>query len=191
MQQVSENILVLQPGDQIPQNTQDSIKIYLGGTVDFGTQENDWQGKFIQGTTGLTDPYKGLIMLKGANIIFLNPKIMPTSGAAPGLDNPEFVQQMQWRMQMMDQADVIFLNILKKSQSHVPVLEFGSLVNSGKLVVRVSENYPMYPQIRLYCEKYNVPLLTGKTTVKDVILTMGSFLPKFRDLNDPNNKLPE
>jgi hypothetical protein len=191
MQQIANNILVLQPGDQMPPNTQDSIKIYLGGTVDFGSQENDWQGKFMQGMINLTDPYKGLIMFKNANIIFLNPKIYPTSNAAPALDNPEFVQQMQWRLQMQDMADVVFLNLLMKSKSYVPILEFGSLVQSNKLIVRASENYLLYPQIRLYCEKFNIPLLTGKTTVKDVILTMGSFLPKIKDLNDPNNKLPE
>lgn len=191
MQQVANNIVVLNPGDQIPQNTQDSIKLYLAGTMDFGSQENDWQGKIIQGLAYLTDPYKGLIMYKNANFIILNPKVMPTTGTAPGLDNPEFVQQMQWRMQMVDQADVVFLNILKKSQSPIPLLEFGSLVQSGKLVVRTSEEYPYYAQLRLYCEKYNVPLLTGKTTVKNVLLAMGSFLPKFRDLNNQQTQLPE
>jgi hypothetical protein len=34
----------------------------------------------------------------------------------------------------------------------------------------------------MYCEKYQVPLLTGKTSVKDVILAAGNYIQKFRDL---------
>ena len=34
MIQVNEKIVVLNPGDQLPQVTNDSIKLYLGGTMD-------------------------------------------------------------------------------------------------------------------------------------------------------------
>ena len=83
---------------------------------------------------------------------------------------------------MMDQADMVFLNIMNKSVSPVPILEFGSLLTSGKLIVRCGEQHQIYSQIRLYCEKYQVPLLTGKTSVKDIILAGGNFIQKFRDL---------
>lgn len=43
MLQVSDKIIVLNPGDQLPQITNNSVKIYLAGTQDFASAENDWQ----------------------------------------------------------------------------------------------------------------------------------------------------
>ena len=98
---------------------------------------------------------------------------------------------MQWRMSSQDMADIVFLNIMNKSQSLSPILEFGSNLQSGKLIVRCGDQHVMYSQIRLYCEKYNVPLLTGKTSVKDVLLSAGGFLQKFQDMQSNNQNIPE
>ena len=73
------------------------------------------------------------------------------------------------------------MNIMKNSISPIPVLEFGSLLTSGKLIVRTSEANQIYSHIRIYCEKYSVPLLTGQTSVKDVLLAAGGYLERFRD----------
>ena len=103
MLQVSERILVLSPGDQMPQTSGDAIKLYLGGTMDFGSSENDWQQKFIDGLDKLSDPLKGLLLIKNVNWIIFNPKIMPTNNLGASLDNPEFVNNMRWRMMAQDQ----------------------------------------------------------------------------------------
>jgi hypothetical protein len=190
MQQLNEKIIVLNPGDEVPQMTGDAIKLYLGGTMDFASSENDWQSKFCEAMVNLTDPLKGLLMYKNTNWIIFNPHVPFQSPAAPNLDNPAFVQTMQWRLSGQDMADIIFLNIMNKSQSPVPILEFGSNLRSGKLIVRCGEMHPMYSQIRMYCEKYNVPLLTGRTSVKDVLLSAGGFLQKFQDLQSNNQNLP-
>jgi len=189
MYQVNERIVVLNPGDQVPAITNDSVKVYLAGTMDFGAAENDWQNIWVDGLSKLSDPIKGLLLIKNVNWIVFNPKVPPQQNLAPTLDNQEFVQTMQWRMTMMDMADVVFLNIMNKSTSPIPILEFGSLLTSGKLIVRCGEQHQIYSQIRLYCEKYNVPLLTGKTSVKDVILAAGNYIQKFRDLQQ--SQLPE
>lgn len=182
MIQINERITVLNPGDQLPAVTNDAVKVYLGGTMDFSSSVNDWQQIWIDGLTKLSDPISGLLLIKNVNWIIFNPHVPPQQPLAPTLDNPEFVQTMQWRMQMQDIADLVFINIMNKSVSPIPVLEFGSLVTSGKLVLRCGEQHQIYSQIRMYCEKYNVPLLTGKTSVKDVILAAGNYIQKFRDL---------
>ena len=157
--------------------------------MDFGSSENDWQQKFIDNLVKLTDPYRGLLMIRGASWIIFNPHVPPAQNLEPSLENPEFVQTIQWRLQMMDISDFVFLNLMNKSVSPVPVLEFGSLLTSGKLVVRCGEKYQIYSQVRMYCEKYGVPLLTGKTSVKDVILCAGNYIQRFRDLQQM--QLPE
>ncbi len=190
MYQVNDRIVVLNPGDQVPQMSNDSIKLYLAGTMDFSQANTDWQTKFIEGLTKCVDPYRGLLMYKNTQWIIFNPHVLPQNGSMPpNLDNPEFVATMGWRMSMMDMADVVFVNIMNKSKSPIPILELGSLISSGKLVVRCGEEHMIYSQIRLYCEKYQVPLLTGKTSVKDVLLAMGAYTQKFRDLQSLH--LPE
>lgn len=191
MLQVNERIMVLNPGDQMPQVTNDSVKVYLAGTSDFGSPSNDWQQVFIDGLTKLSDPVKGLLLIKNVNWIIFNPHVPPQQQLEPNLDNQEFVQTMQWRMNMMDQADFVFCNILNKSQSPIPVLEFGSLLTSKKLVVHCGERYRLFSQIRMYCEKYKVPLLPGRTLVKDVILAAWNLIPKFQDFQQENPTLPE
>lgn len=182
MLNVNEHITVFSPGEQLPQITNDSVKIYLGGTMDFsGNIETDWQQAFINGLAKLTDPVKGLLLIKNLNFIIFNPKLPLTGPLAPTLDNPEFVKVMDWRLQMQELSDIVFVNIMKNSVSPIPVLEFGSLLSSGKLIVRASEANKMYSHLRLYCEKFQVPLLTGQTSVKDVLLAAGGYLEKFRD----------
>jgi len=190
MQNLNDRIMVLYPGDQMPQMTNDAMKIYLAGTMDFGSQENDWQTKFANGIVQLTDPIKGILMYKTTRFVIFNPHVPPQNQTAPDLNNPEFVQTMQWRMQMQDMADIVFINIMNKSKSPVPILEFGSNLRSGKMIVRCGEQNIMYSQIRLYCEKYNVPLLNGTANVKDILLMMGSFVSKFQQDNPQNPGLP-
>lgn len=190
MVEVNEHITVYYPGEVLPQLTNDSVKIYLGGTMDFsGNPETDWQQAFIDGLARLTDPIKGLLLIKNLNFIIFNPKMPMNSPMAPTLDNPEFVNIINWRLQMQNLSDIVFVNIMKNSTSPIPILEFGSMLSSGKLIVRASEMNQSYSHIRIYCEKFQVPLLTGRTTVKDVILAAGSFLEKFRD--NANYQLPE
>lgn len=180
MQQLTEKILVLNPGDQIPQLNTDSVKIYLAGTMDFGNMENDWQTKFQNGLVQMTDPLKGMLMYKSTQFVIFNPHVPPQNQVAPDLNNPEFVQVMNWRLQMQDIADVVFINILNKSKSPVPILEFGANIRSGKAIVRCGSEHMMYSQIRLYCDRYRVPLLNWTTNTKDVLLAMGGFISKFQ-----------
>ena len=187
MLNVNEHVTVFYPGEQLPMVTNDSIKLYLGGTIDLsGNMETNWQQTFIDGLAKLTDPLKGLLLIKNLNFIVFNPRVPLNNGLAPTLDNPEFVNVMNWRLQMQEISDVVFVNIMKNSVSPIPILELGSLLTSGKLIVRASELNQVYSHIRLYCEKFQVPLLTGKTSVKDVILAAGSCIEKFRD----NSKYP-
>ena len=187
MLNVNEHVTVFYPGEQLPQLTNDSVKIYLGGTIAFsGNVETDWQQVFIDGLAKLTDPIKGLLLIKNLNFIIFNPRVPLTTNLAPNLDNPEFVKVLNWRLQMQELSDFVFVNIMKNSVSPFPIFELGSLLSSGKLVVRASEMNQAYSHIRIYCEKFQVPLLTGKTSVKDVILAAGGYLEKFID----NSKYP-
>jgi hypothetical protein len=69
------------------------------------------------------------------------------------------------------------MNFLKKSVSPLPLYEFGLTVNSGKLVVRCSQEYFQYGVISFFCNRCNVPLLPTSSNVKDSIWAFFSILP--------------
>lgn len=189
MVQLNERITVINPGDQLTMGT-DAVKIYLGGTMDFSSDVNDWQTRFQNGVVALTDPIKGILMFKNTSFIIINPHVPPQNALAPDLNNPEFCTTMQWRMNMMDQADVILVNLMNKSIEHAPLLDFATNLRTGKLIVRCGELYKSYPQVRLLCERYSVPLLNGTANVKDILLTMGSFVSKFQQQQPEQAPLP-
>lgn len=197
MEQVSPNVVVLQMGDPIPAGTEDAIKILLVGSESVDTPGKDgiantfdWQGKFISGVVKLTDVGNGLLMFKNKRYVLINCKYIPTMMPDVGMpQNVELINKYNYILDMANQADGIFCNILKKTQSPIPLFEFGLFVSSSKLVIRCPEEYPYSSLIKLVCERSNIPLLPGKSSVKDVMFSLFASIPKFQELQQ--YQLPE
>lgn len=177
MQQLSNNVLVLNVGDQIPEPSGDSIKIYLAGSEDLNPANEKWQDKVCSAMVTLTEGPGAISVFKNKNWIFINPLMAPQMNATPNMSNPEFVNKVTWETDMLNAADGIFLNFLKKSVSPLPLYTFGLTACSGKIVVRCSEEYFQYGLISFMCSRHNIPLLPNKSTVKDVIWAFFSLLP--------------
>lgn len=178
MQQLSENVLVLSPGDQLPPMSNDAIKIYLAGSQDLNPAgNNDWQMKIATGTVNLTEGPNAISVFKGRKWIFINPKAAPQMDPTPSLTNQEFVNKKTWEMDMANAADGIFLNFLKRSMSPLPLFEFGLFASSGKLIVRCPEEYFQYSQVSFTCQRMGITLLPTKANVKDVLWSMANMLP--------------
>ena len=191
MEQISNNVMVLNVGDQIPPGTEDALKIYLGGSMDLGpTGEYNWFQKFIDGMKVAVDPTKGYMNLFSKyNYIIFNPYYVPKN-PAQNIFNQEFTQKWTWENQCLEMADCIFLNFLGKSTSPLPLYTFGYIVRSGKLVVRCPEIYTNYGIVKMACDTYNVPLVGSKMgTVNQILSLMFSFIPKFQEVG--KNTLPE
>lgn len=190
MQQLSENVLVLSPGDQLPPMSNDAIKIYLAGSQDLNLAgNNDWQMKMATATVALTEGTTAISVFKGHQWIFINPKMAPQMNPEISLANPEYVNKKNWEMDMANAADGIFLNFLKKSVSPLPLFEFGLFASSGKLIVRCPEGYYQYSQVALTCQRMGITLLPTKATVKDVLWAMANFLPALQQ--NKSVQLPE
>ena len=192
MEQLSSNVIVLQMGDPIPPGTEDAIKILLVGSesIDDSSDSFDWQGKFISGVLNITDPEKGLLMFKNKKYIIINckyiPKMMPDAGMP---QNAELLNKYNYILDMANMSDGIFCNILKKTQSPIPLFEFGLFTSSNKLVIRCPEEYQYSSLVKLICERSNVPLLPGKSSVKDVMFSLFAYIPKFQEMQ--KYQLPE
>lgn len=181
MQQISENLLVVNAGEPLPEGIEGALKIYLAGSCDIGpNQDFDWQGKFINGLATLAKSDGGLIMLKNQRFVIMNPRYVPQN-PTPGIVNPEFVTMMNWKQDMMAAADAVFCNFLKKSVSPMPMFEFGCLCSSGKMVVRCPEEYAGYGTVKIVCERNQVPLFPGKIgTVPVIVQALYSYIPAFK-----------
>ena len=177
MLQLSNNILVLNVGDPLPNPSGDSIKIYLAGSEDLNPANEKWQDKVCNAMITLTEGPGAISVFKNKNWIFINPLMAPQMNNVPNMSNPEFVNKVMWETDMMNAADGIFLNFLKKSVSPLPLYTFGLTACSGKLVVRCSEEYFQYGLISFMCSRHGIPLLPNKSTVKDVIWAFFSLLP--------------
>lgn len=198
MKTISDNVIVIEMGEQLPPGTEDAIKILLVGTESIDAPATsagepstyDWQSKFSQGTASIANPNDGLIMFKNAKYVIINAKYIPVMTPDVAMpENMELMNKYNWILDMANISDIIFCNILKKTTSPIPLMEFGLFVPSQKLVVRCPESYSYFQIVKLVCERNHIPLLQSKSTVKDVLFSAYSFCKRFQELQ--RYQLPE
>ena len=139
-------------------DTEDNIgrRIFLAGTIDTG-DSSDWQNTLISRLSD--DRYQNL------NITIYNPR----RDKEFNVDDQE--EQIRWELNHLDKADVILVNILPDSKSPITLMEIGLYANSGKLVVVCPKEFYRYDNVRIVCEKYNIPLynLPGQVKITNLI----------------------
>jgi hypothetical protein len=180
MVQLGEHVIVIGPGDVLPENIGDAIKIYLAGTEDTNPANEHWQDKMATGMVSLTEGPGAISVFKNKNWIFINPLSLPQLSPIPNTDNPEWVMKKDWECGMMNAADGIFFNILKKSTSPLVMFNFGMLLNSQKMVVRCSQDYFQYGIISYMCQRHGIPLLPIGSNIKDAIWGLISICPSMQ-----------
>ena len=180
MIQLSSRVTVLGPGDMLPQVTGDIVKIYLAGTEDLNPANEHWQDKMVQGMVTLTEGPGAISVFKNKNWVFFNPCTPPQMSPIPNLDNPEWVAKKDWECGMLNAADGIFFNILKKSTSPLVPFNFGMLLNSQKMVVRCSQEYANYGIVSYMCQRHGIPLLPVNSNIKDAIWALMSICPSLQ-----------
>lgn len=184
---VNENLLVMQPGDQIgPEIGEDYLKIYLSGSLDVGGSGIPWQQKFINGLAAMTGPEQkeGVPDYRAFKFLVINP-LGPANGE-PKVDNPEYVQKMQWEQGMMQQCDAIFCNFLKKSVKISAISGLLLWAQSGKVVCRCPMESVFYGQVKILSDIYGYPMVGDTGSVIKVMETMFQSIPKFVELQNFN-----
>lgn len=195
MEQVSENVFVYYPGDPIGDEAAGTVKIALVGSSSYDPSGAfAWEQKFIDGVKYYADrsmnSKTGLVMFKNLNYSILCGKpANPMQNMMMSLDNPEFTTKTTSNLDFCDAADGIIFNFLKKSTSPAPLVLFGNLLQTGKVICRCPNEYFAYPLVKIMCERYNVPLYPGKM-VSVLLMLQGLFtLPAFQQVQQ--FQLPE
>lgn len=190
MQQLSENVIVLNVGDQIPPGTEDSLKIFLTGSIDVGPGgEFNWQAKFQDAFVKLVSPTEGMLAYSRFNYILISNYYVPKN-PVPNIFNEEAVNKLDWELGMMEAADCIFVNFLKRSQAALPLFYYGYASRSQRVLVRCPEEYKDYWLVYNIAKRFNIPFVPGKIgSVAQIVGMMFSFCPKFQDIT--RTQLPE
>lgn len=192
MEQILPNLLVLGPLETPPDGTENTLRIFLAGSIDLSeNQQFKWQDKFIKACSEIfnPDPKKGLAPFNTFNWILVNPYYVPKN-PVPHIMNQEWSFYKDWELNAYEWCTGIFLNFLKRSTSPLPLFTLGYNSRSQKLVVRCPDEYYQSALVKLVTTKFAIPLLPGKIgSVLSVIQNFFSFVPAFQEVN--KYQLPE
>lgn len=135
------------------------VSVFLGGTIDCGNSEN-WQHKLI----------KELEFVKTEHpLCIYNPRReeWPSSEDHDNID-----KQINWELYHLERADIIVMNILGNSKSPISLMEIGLFAKENKLLVFCPKEFYRYDNVRIVCNKYNIPLFETNdiTFIKDKVL---------------------
>lgn len=76
------------------------------------------------------------------------------------LEEPRFVEQVEWELLGLEQADLIVCYFDIDTQSPVTLLELGLWAQSGKLLVCCPEGFWRKGNVDVVCRRYNVEVAT-------------------------------
>ena len=148
----------------------EAYTIFLGGVIDNGTAE-PWAEQVVEA-------------LADYNVMLLNPRRDNwNSNEAQTLDNPNFVQQVEWELQGQEDAD---LNLYvfgtddkeaKKAKAPITLMELGLSAQRNKTVVCCPESYFRSGNVCVVCRRYGIPVYKSLdellTDLKNTLDKMG------------------
>lgn len=118
-----------------------TLTVFLAGSIEMG-KAADWQ-------TGLTDQFKYM-----DDIIFLNPRRPEWDASWEQVaDNPQFREQVEWELEGMEKADIIFYYFDPKTKSPVSLLKLGLYANTEKdIVVCCPDGFHRKGNVDIVCD---------------------------------------
>jgi hypothetical protein len=118
--------------------------IFLAGSIEMG-KAIDWQKEC-----------ESELSEKGEYHTFNPRRLNWDSTWSQSIDNPKFVEQVQWELDSLDEADIIIMFIDGKTLSPITLLELGLYATSGKLHVICEEDFWRKGNVDIVCKRYNI-----------------------------------
>jgi hypothetical protein len=133
------------PTDENPELSYGDTTVFLAGSIEMGVAE-DWQ-------TRLTESLKDL------DIVLFNPRRDSwDSSWVQRESNPQFNQQVNWEMNMLDRADFIFMYFSPDTKSPISLLELGLHADGRNMIVCCPDGFWRKGNVEIVCSRYNIPL---------------------------------
>lgn len=164
-------------------NKQPIMSIFLAGTIDNG-DSNDWQTEVIN---KMQFAYKGIPGEDTSigDILVYNPR---RRGWKPNATQKDVEEQIRWEQEHLDKADYIFMYLDDNSKSPISLLELGLYAQTAKLIVFCTGNFYRYTNVRMTCDKYEIPLICTNDCQK-VVNEIKRYYDAERELHDDLEKL--
>lgn len=123
-----------------------SIKIFLAGSIEMGKAE-DWQAAIPE-------------LFKDRNdLTFFNPRRDDWDSSWEQKEsNPQFNYQVNWELDHLDKADIIFMYFSPETKSPISLLELGLYANLEKMIVCCPDSFYRKGNVDIVCSRFNIPV---------------------------------
>jgi len=133
--------------------------IFLAGSIEMGTAE-DWQSQLVK-------------KLGDQNVTFLNPRRDKWDSTwKQEIENPFFVEQVEWELSALEKADIIFMYFDPNTKSPISLLELGLFAKSSKLIVCCQPGFWRRGNVDVVCKRYGVVQVDTLEQGSELILNM-------------------
>lgn len=127
--------------------------VFLAGSIEMGAAE-DWQTRITEA-------------LKDEEGTILNPRRADwDSSWRQHPDNPQFREQVEWELQALEAADIIYMHFDPATKSPISLLELGLHAKYRRLIVYCPETFWRYGNVALVCEHHRVCSYTDELSAK-------------------------
>jgi hypothetical protein len=124
----------------------DMVSVFLAGSIEMGSAE-PWQDEMVK--------------MFPHDVLFYNPRRADwDSNWFESSD--QFKEQVNWELDMLDNADIILMYFDPNTKSPISLLELGLFADSGKLFVCCPDGFWRKGNVKIVCERFDVPLFDTK-----------------------------
>jgi len=137
---------IVKPGDDnLYYNSRDT-KVFLAGSIEMGAAE-DWQ-KIVERVFKHKD-----------DLVIFNPRRNDwDSSWKQNESNPEFNYQVNWELDKLNEANIIFMYFSPETKSPISLLELGLYADSKKMIVVCPDTFWRKGNVDIICNRFNIPL---------------------------------
>jgi hypothetical protein len=140
-------MIVIKPKDESYYN-HDSAKVFLAGSIEMGAAE-DWQSVIPK------------LFKDKADITFFNPRRDDWDSSWEQKEsNPEFNYQVNWELDKLDEANVIFMYFSPETKSPISLLELGLYAKSDvdRMIVVCPDGFWRKGNVDIVCNRNQIPI---------------------------------
>jgi len=128
--------------------TPEGVCVFLAGSIEMGVAE-DWQTLLQE-------------RLADLDITIFNPRRDEwDSSWEQRASNPEFSYQVNWEMDHLVEADIIFMYFSPDTKSPISFLELGLHAHDEKLIVCCPDGFWRKGNVEITCHRYAIPLFSN------------------------------
>jgi hypothetical protein len=135
---------IIKPTDEHQLSFGDT-SVFLAGSIEMGAAE-DWQ-------TTLQDSLSDL------DIVIYNPRRDEWDSSWEQREtNPQFNHQVNWEMDKLESANLIFMYFSPETKSPISLLELGLHAHGENMIVCCPDGFWRKGNVEIVCSRYGIPL---------------------------------